>query len=111
MYLIGPTSASNFLYSASIVYFSSVSKSISALAFLIFNNSSSTSSVLLSVSTVPISVLSLLMTLLESAISCSAILRSLFISSFAAVIIGESFSSILVIVCNILSRLAISPSR
>ena len=81
IYFIGPTSASSFLYSASIAYFSSVRVSISLFAFFIFNKFSSISSVLLSGVILPISDRNLFITLFESAISCSAILRSLLISS------------------------------
>ena len=81
------------------------------LAFLILSKFSSIISVLLSATVVlPISSRSLFITLLDSSISFCAISRRRFISSFAALIIGDSFSSICAIVLSMLSRLAISPS-
>ena len=85
MYLIGPTSASSFLYSASIVNFSSVNTSSSVFAVLILRFCSS---IIASIST-PVSVPSCLrkrsISLLLSSISNSALALSLFTSSLAVV--------------------------
>ena len=89
IYFIGPTSASKALYSASSLYFSSVSVSISVLAFLILSRFSSIRAVLLSGAILPISLRSLLITLFESAISCSAISLNLLISALADLIIDD----------------------
>ena len=85
MYLIGPTSASSFLYSPSSLYFSSVSVSISVLAVLIRRFCSSTCASMSAVlSALPTCVRKRLINLFDSATSRSALRRRRLISAPAA---------------------------